>query len=92
MKKQDYETLARILKTDIEALTKQREAQIAIGLDNIKAPPNSAAFDNAYNAVKALESKIAHIKLIAQSCAMQLHVDHKAFLSACGIYSGSVFD
>jgi hypothetical protein len=92
MKKQDYATLAQIFKTDIEALNKQREAQIAIGLDNIKAPIHSEAFDNAYNAVKTLESKIAHIKLIAQSCSMKLHVDRKAFLSACGIYSGSVFD
>lgn len=92
MRKQDYTTLAQIFKIDIQALTKQYEAQLQIGLDNIKAPAGSEAFSNAYNATKQLEQRIAHVKLLAQSCAMKLSVDRKAFLSECGIYSGSVFD
>ena len=92
MRKQDYITLASVFRTDLKALNTQRDAQIAISLDNIKSPMHSEAFDNAYSAVKVLESRIAHVKLLAQSCGMKLHVDRKAFLNACGIHSGSVFD
>ena len=87
MRKQDYLTLAHTLRADLTELRKQRDVQLKTGMDNIKEPPDSQAFNDAYTAVKALEQRIDYIKLLAQGLSMKLSVDRKLFLSECGVYS-----
>jgi type VI protein secretion system component VasA len=89
MKKQDYLTLAHTLRADIEALHKQRDAQIMHGL---KTETTGEALEATMVATRNLEQRINYIRLLARGLSMKLAVDRKAFLTECGIFPGSVFD
>ena len=92
MRKQDYSTLALIIRTATNGLRDKRDDQLAIGIGAISSDLGDKTFHDAYDSVKRLEASISHIQNIGRSCACQLSVDQKSFLRECGIFSGSVFD